>query len=383
MRRIGSVSRFVLVGLMCLFLLVQAAHSAWCADWYATGAVTNKGKRWRIGYCQGGPYINYGATLKAIARGLAQLGWMEEARIADITDPTDTKAIWSAMGRARSNYLEFVQDAFYSADWDESRRAETRTAIIKRLRDKQLDFMIAMGTWAGQDLANDLHSVPVMVASSSDPVKSGISHTAAFSGHDNVHARCDPNRYIQQVRLFHEIVGFHRLGVVYEDSVAGRSYAALSDIQKVAAQRNFKLVTCEAPWSGVTRQVSTQKLIDCHKALAPEIDALFLTVHNGVDPKRMKDILAPLFEYKIPTWSQRGSEEVRQGALLSISRGGFEAVGRYHARIMAEILNGARPGSLYQIFADPKRIAVNLTTAAAIGFKIPRGLIQVADEVYK
>lgn len=50
---------------------------------------------------------------------------------------------------------------------------------------------------------------------------------------------------------------------------------------------------------------------------------------------------------------------------------------------MAKIFNGARPGKLSQIFEDPKRIAINMKTAQAIGFKIPRGLIQVADEVYK
>jgi hypothetical protein len=30
-----------------------------------------------------------------------------------------------------------------------------------------------------------------------------------------------------------------------------------------------------------------------------------------------------------------------------------------------------------------KKIAINLNTAHAIGFKIPRGLMQVADEVYE
>jgi hypothetical protein len=59
------------------------------------------------------------------------------------------------------------------------------------------------------------------------------------------------------------------------------------------------------------------------------------------------------------------------------------AKGMYHAKIMAKIFNGAHPGELDQIFEDPKKIAINLKTAQAIGFKIPRGLMQVADEVYK
>jgi ABC-type uncharacterized transport system substrate-binding protein len=375
--------RILLMGLIGLCVLLHSADVANSADKFQTVPTTNKGKKWRIGYYEGGPYINYPANLRAIAQGLTELGWMEKTDIADMADPADAEGVWLALAKAKSDYLQFVQEAFYSADWDETLRARNRAAAIDRLHDKQLDFMIAMGTWAGQDLANNLHSVPTMVVSSSDPVKSGIIKSAAQSGFNHVHARCDPNRYLRQVRLFHDIIGFKRLGVVYEDSVAGKSYAALADIEKVAAQRGFKLVTCQAAWSGVTRQVSTQKLIDCHKALAPQIDALFLTVHNGVDTDRMDEILAPLIEHKIPTWSQRGPEEVRQGVLLSVVRGGFQAVGKYHAEIMAKIFNGARPGALNQVFEDPKKIAINLKTAEAIGFKIPRGLTLVADEIYK
>ncbi len=371
---------------MALFgfaVLLHSADAVARSDRFQTAASTNKGKKWRIGYYEGGPYANYPANLKAIAAGLAELGWMNKTGIADMQGLTDAKRVWVALSKAKSDYLHFVQEAYYSADWDDTLRAQNRAAAIGQLHDKQLDFMIAMGTWAGQDLANNRHSVPIMVVSSSDPVKSGIIKSDTDSGFDHVHARCDPTRYIRQVRLFHDIFGFRRLGIVYENTAVGQSYAALADIGQVAAERGFELVKCESPWSGVTTRVSTQKLMECHKTLAPQIDALFMTVHKGVDADRMEDILKPLMEHKIPTWSQRGPEEVRHGVLLSIARGGFGPIGRYHAEIMVKILNGARPGDLSQIFEDPKKIAINLKTAAAIGFKPPRGLMRVADEIYK
>lgn len=383
MTRIRPGLIIILIGLSSLAALLHQVEAVERAHRFRTAPITNHGKKWRIGYYEGGPYINYPSNLKAIAHGLAELGWMEENAIAEMQDPTETKAVWMVLAGTKSDYLRFIPEAFYSAGWDETLRAKNKAAVISRLRDKQLDFMVAMGTWAGQDLANNLHSVPIMVVSSSDPVKSGIIKSAARSGFDHVHARCNPNRYIRQIQLFHDIIGFKRLGVVYENTVAGKSYAALSDIQMVAARRGFEVLTCEAPWSGVTSQTCTQKLIDCHKALAPRIDALFLTVHKGVDLDRMDEILKPLIEHNIPTWSQRGSEEVRHGVLLSIARGGFRAVGKYHARIMAKIFNGASPGELNQIFEDPQKIVINLKTAKAIGLKIPKGLMQAADEIYK
>jgi ABC-type uncharacterized transport system substrate-binding protein len=373
----------ILTGIIYLALLPGPLLPCVHAHDYRVTPVTNHGLKWRVGYYEGGPYINYPANLKAIAKGLAQLGWIEAVSLPETQDPSDARAIWQRLTRAKSNYIQFVEDAFYSADWNEKHRAATRKAVMERLRNQQLDFMIAMGTWAGQDLANNRHAVPTMVVSSSDPVGAGLVKSAERSGFDHVHARCDPNRYIRQIRLFHAIVGFKHLGIVYENSVVGRSYAAVSDVRKVAAERGFELVTCEAPWSDISARMCTRNLIHCHEKLAPRIDALFLTVHKGVDLDHMDEILKPLMFYKIPTWSQRGPQEVRHGVLLSIARANFQSIGMYHARIMAKIFNGARPGELSQIFEDPKRIAINMKTAQAIDFKIPRGLLQVADEVYK
>jgi ABC-type uncharacterized transport system substrate-binding protein len=353
------------------------------AETYAVAPITHHGKKWRVGYYEGGPYINYPANLKAIARGLAALGWMQNIAAPEVQSPSDAHGVWQSLARAESDYIEFVEQVFYSADWNQSFRDDNRAAALELLRGKQVDLMIAMGTWAGQDLANNLHSVPIMVVSSSDPVAAGIVKDVERSGFDHVHARCDPNRYPQQLRLFHDIAGFKHLGIVYEDSVVGRSYAALSAVRTVAAERGFSLVTCEAPWSGMSVQMSMRNLIQCHKTMAPRIDALYLTVHQGVDLEYMDEILKPMMAYRIPTWSQRGPQEVRRGVLLSISRGDFQSIGIYHATIMAKIFNGALPGELNQVFEDPKRIAINLKTARRIGFEIPRGLLQVADEVYK
>ena len=372
----------ILTGILFIAML-QLPLCSWALADDRIAPMTNHGKKWRIGYCEGGPFVNYPANLKAIATALAELGWLAQVPTLETKVPSDAGAVWKNLTRARSEYIQFVGDAFYSADWNARLRAENRAAILERLRRRGLDLMIAMGTWAGQDLANNLHSVPIVVVSSSDPVASGIVKSAERSGFDHVHARCAPQRYLHQIRLFHDIVGFRRLGIVYENSVVGRSYAALADIRTVAAERGFELITCEAPWSATSARECRRNLVQCHEKLAPQIDALFLTIHQFVDLEHMDEILKPLMAYKIPTWSQRGPQEVRHGVLLSIARGDFQSIGLYHAKIMAKIFNGAHPGELDQIFEDPKRIAINLKTAQDIGFDIPRGLIQVADEVYK
>jgi len=344
----------------------------------------NHGRKWRIGYYEGGAYVNYPANLRTIVAGLAELGWMAPLNIPDVQDTTASKPVWDDLVRhARSDFLEFVPDGYWSAKWSKEDRQVIKTEIIERLNGRQdIDFMIAMGTWAGQDLSNRDHHTPTMAVSVSDPVRSGMSVSPEDSGIDHFHAKCDPTRYIRQLRLFHRLVRFKKLGVVYENTQEGRTYAAMEDIQTVAGERNFEVITCEAPFSEIDRKGSTDRIIECHEQLAQKVDAVFVTVHRGIDPNRMDELVAPLLQHKIPTWSQRGPQEVKKGVLFSISRGGFRAVGRYHAEVMARIFNGQKPRSINQIFEDPKLIAVNTQTAEKIGFKIPPSILQIADEVY-
>ena len=231
-----------LVGLLSLCALLYSSIAVAGSDTFRTTPTTNYGKKWRIGYYEGGPYVNYPANLKTIALGLIKLGWLADMRFSDAADDTDSKVVWVALSKAKSDYLQFVLHAYSSANWDKKLRARNRKTAIDSLQNRQLDFMIAMGTWAGQDLANKLHSIPTMVVSTSDPVKSGIIKSVKESGFAHVHAKCDPERYIQQIRLFHDIIGFKRLGIVYENSVVGKTYAALTDIEYVAARRGFQLV---------------------------------------------------------------------------------------------------------------------------------------------
>lgn len=378
MFRSRSILAIVVLGSLIIPTIVLAQKSN------SLSPVLNQGKKWRIGYYEGGSYVNYPANLRTLVAGLTELGWMAPINIPKMKDATGSRPVWDILVRnAQSQYIEFVEDGYWSAQWSQDARKRIKEIVIERLNTKKdIDFMIAMGTWAGQDLSNTRHTTPTMAVSVSDPVRAGISATAKDSGIDHFHARCDPTRYIRQLRLFHRLVRFNTLGVVYENTPAGKTYAAMEDIQSVSKERNFEFITCESPISEVERTISTNQVIKCHQALVHKVDALFVTVHPGIDPRRMEELLAPLLAKKIPTWSQRGPREVQKGVLFSISRGGFKAVGRYHAEVMAKVFNGQKPRRINQIFEDPKFIAVNTKTAELIDFKIPNGILRIADEIY-
>jgi ABC-type uncharacterized transport system substrate-binding protein len=280
----------------------------------------------------------------------------------------------------QSDYLEFVADAHWSAEWDNEKRQVIRQQILQQLQNHELDLIMALGTWAGQDLANDLHQVPTMVMSISDAVAAGVVNSATDSGLDHVHARLDSTRYEKQLQLFHHIVKFDRLGVVYEDSMTGRSYAGITRIEKMAERLGFTVKTCHENFHTENAEQAT---IACYEQLAPEVDAFYITYNVGVKVHTLPKLLKPILEYKRPSFSQAGQKEVAYGVLMSMSDANYEEVGLFHASVMAKIFNGAVPRYLSQEFPSPYRLAINLETERSINFVFPPFILTLVDEVYE
>lgn len=340
------------------------------------------GKKWRIAYVDSGDYNEYPRMLRAVVQGLAQLGWLS---IAEIPAGLDSGKLWAFLGaHAQSDYIQFVPDAWWQpAQTDPRQRPIVRQAIATRLAERaDIDLIIAMGTWAGQDMAALGAPIPTVVASASDPVAANIVQSAEDSGLDNLHARVEPQRYQRQLRLFHDIYPFKRLGLVYEDSPEGRIYAGVEAAQEIARTAGFAIVACHTPSNGISQAEAVRGVLACYRRLAPDIDAAYVTVHRGVTPNSIRAVADILSDAAVPSFSMLGSEQVQEGILLSIAQADASYVGRFYARTIARILNGARPRSLNQVWIDPLKLAINVQTARLIGFDPPIEALFSADELF-
>jgi ABC-type uncharacterized transport system substrate-binding protein len=344
----------------------------------------NIDEKWRIGYLEGGQFPDYQIIFFRTLEGLMELGWIKPMELPGDYDP-DHRRMWEWVAdNVKSDYLEFVPDAFYSSGFEAELRGETKQKLLNRLNQKNdIDLMLAMGTWAGQDLANDEHSTPTVVGSTSDPVGSGIVKSPDDSGFDHLHAKVEPDRYVRQVRLFHDIIGFDTLGLVYEDSVEGRTFAAVNEVERVAGERGFELKRCFARNSDVTLEQASSEALECYRELAPQVEAVYITVHRGENLGNLPKLLEPLLSNEVATFAMPGSGFVRHGALLSIAHADFSYVGMFHAQTVARILNGARPRDLEQRWFAPPKIAINLKVAEIIGFNPPFDVLAAADDIFQ
>ena len=164
----------------------------------------------------------------------------------------------------------------------EDKRPGVREDCLQHLRERHVDLILAMGTWAGRDLANDLHSVPTMVMSTTDAVQSGIIKSAEDSGFDHLHARCDPTRHLRQIRLFHDIFRFRTIGVVYNDQDPdGRVLSHLDKLEQIGRERGFAVITCKTPDAMKSLEVALDEYRSCVSTLAPRVETFYLSDLRG------------------------------------------------------------------------------------------------------
>jgi ABC-type uncharacterized transport system substrate-binding protein len=341
-------------------------------------------KPWRVAYYQGGDYKDYYEYLSALTKGLSGLGWIEPLSLPGIPDK-DSRKLWQWLSNnVESQYLEFVADGYYSGGWDHVVRKKVRNSLISRLNHrKDIDMVIAMGTWAGQDLANNLHQVPTVVMSASDPLSAGIIKSLDDSGYDHLFASYDPGFQQQQIQLFHELIGFKKLGVFYENTLSGRSYAGTHLLEQASADLEFAIVTCYTQSDIPEQQQADQSVLECFNKLAQKVDAIFVSSQGGVNAKTIPKLVKIANSYGIPTFSQTGGQEVRYGFLLSLTRVmGMEPEGTFLAENVGKIINGAKPRNLQQSFDGSFSTMMNMKTAERIGLYVNADLIATADKLY-
>lgn len=343
-------------------------------------------KIWRIACVESGPYSEYQKIFEGIALGLVRRHIIQNGNPLIPADSEELKPVWEWMSEnAGGNKIRFVKDAFYTANWDSGKREEIIQKITHRIQTKKdIDLILAFGTWAGQDMKSLDTDIPVLSVSVTNAVESNIISSVHDSGKDNLAATIEPNRYERHIKLFHDIFNFKKLGIVYEDTPSGKNSIALNEIESMAKNLDIELVRCIDTFDIPDTDLASKRVKICHEKLAEQgVDAVYLTLNIGLQAKTLPDVLSPLINAGIPTFSQLGQLDVKHGALLSLSQLNIEEEGIFAANQIEQILQGKKPRELNQIFESLVSFAINLRTANLIGWNPPFELLVAIDEFYQ
>jgi len=328
----------VLTALMMAFLLLQPVGA----------------EPYRAGYMEGGSYWLFSESMEAVKQSLKAKGYGEK--------------------------IVFPEDARFSPGWDREDLLENRAVALMERED--LDLIVSAGTDATRALlAANNGKAPIIGMAISDPVDAGFVDSLEDSGVDNFTVRLDPDRYRRMIEMFHQVVEFERLGLIYPDTASGRQYTNLREAEAVARARGFELLTYD--------RITTESAEDCLEGLRHLVeqgmDAFFIPSLLGFDWENSD--VEMLFNYLndkgVPTFARNGSRDVQAGALMGFSTVDFSRRGDFISNSIIHILAGEKPRNLNMVDRGTPKISFNLQAANTIGFNPPFDLLAATDELYQ
>jgi putative ABC transport system substrate-binding protein len=295
------------------------------------------GKVYRIGVLEMTPVALNAANLEAFRQGLRELGYVE-----------------------RQNYAI------------EYRSADGRPERFPDLARLKVDLIVTRGTPAALAAKNATRTIPIVMATSGDPVGTGAVSGLARPG-GNVTGLSTLNREVFGKRfglLREAIPGMARLAVVEN----------LSNTTFVTQRRQIEVAARSLGFQPQFLDVRTPEDLGraFDTAIKQRADAVFVgpDTLTQTNVGRIVDLSA---KHRLPSiYSSR--EFVEAGGLMAYGVSYPEQY-RRAATYIDKIFKGAKPGDLPVEQPTKFEFVINLKTAKALGLTIPQSLLQRADQV--
>ena len=256
----------------------------------------------------------------------------------------------------------------------EYRYAHGQTARLEdlaaELARSRVDILTGMGGDIAAALKKATNTIPIVVAMSTDPVRSHLA--ASFSrpgGNLTGVSFLFDELAAKRVELFREILpNDSRLAVVWDPSHVDNDF---TEIRTAAQRHNIKLQTLE-----LRRPADLDAAI---QAAAQGRAATLIVVPGRLTAFLSKRIIDAAMERRIPIISG-WREFAERGAVLTYGPNRVESAKRL-AFYIDRIVKGAKPSDLP--IEQPTRfeLVINLKTAKALGLTIPPSLLLRADQV--
>ncbi len=353
--RFKSNLRVFILSFLFLVLISGPSTTGSRADDSTSGV--SKEKTFRVGYIEKGYFWAFPEIINAIKNSLAMVGW--------------------------SDRVVFPEEIHFSPGWEDMDNQMLMEKAERLMNDETIDLIIAAGTPAtAAVLEVNNGETPIVSIGVSDPIRSGFVESETDSGIDNYTVRLSPGRYRRMFSIFHEMIGFQKLGLIFYDTEDGRNFSSVDDALEVARRRGFEVLT----YAKINPSDTEKGCLEGLKQLVDRgMDAFFQPAVNCFDWTKsdVKILLEFLTEHKIPTFARDGTKYVKAGALMGVSSIDFSPRGDFIAKNLIYIFQGAKPRSLPMVDKTYPKVSVNLETARRLGIDFPIEFLASCDELFK
>ncbi len=251
-------------------------------------------------------------------------------------------------------------------------RNERFSNLASELVRLNVNIIVTWGTPATLAANQATTTIPIVMASAGDPVRSGLVSSLAHPGGN-----------VTGLTVLGPGVAAKRLELLKQAVPNMSRVALLWNPANPDQESSFKEVQAGAHAMGVTLlSVEARSGEELEQALATmkhnRPSALVMTA-DSVHQRYIGRIVAFTLETRLPAMYQL-KEAVDHGGLMSYGAS-LPNLGRRAATYIDKILKGAKPGGLPVEQPTKFELVINLKTAKALGLTIPPSLLQRADQV--
>jgi putative ABC transport system substrate-binding protein len=287
--------------------------------------------------------------------------------------PEDSKHLVAAFrqGLSEAGFVE-GQNVVIEYRWGLG-QYDRMPALAADLVNRQVAVLVGVGGDVSALAAKRATStIPIVFGTGSDPIKAGMVESLArpggnATGYSLLTNQMEPKR----LNMLHDLVpGAAVIGVLLNPNFPPAA-RQLQDLEEAARTIGQKLFVSKAS-NDVALNAAFTSLVQ------QRVEALLVAADPYFDTRR-DEIIAFANQNRLPAIYQF-REYAIAGGLISYGPSItdlYRQAGIYAGRI----LKGAKPADLPVVQPTTFDFVINLKTAKAIGFTVPQGLVNAADEV--
>jgi len=279
---------------------------------------------------------------------------------------------WTAAFVQRLRDLDRIEGRTIKIEyrWGEGREERFAEIAAEFVRLK-VDIIVTAGTLAVVAAKQATTVIPIVFAAAGDPVETGLVVSLARPG-GNVTGLSSQTADLAAKRLeiLREVVpGLRRLAILTN---VGNRLAVLEmrEVQAAASTLRLEVVTLEIQRG--------EDIPPVFEALKGRADALYVCLDALLLTNRIR-INTLALTARLPMMTA-GRDSVEVGGLVSYGPN-FPELWRRAGDYVDKVLRGAKPADIPVEQPTKFDLAINLTTAKALGLEVPPTLLARADEV--
>ena len=268
--------------------------------------------------------------------------------------------------------LGYVEGKNLVIEWrfeERSERLPDRAAELVRLN---VDVIVSGSSQAIRALQEATNTIPIVMATSGDPIGSGfVKSLARPGGNITGLSNLTSDIGIKQLELLLSMVPALSRVAVLVNPVNPSLEAFLKNVQSAGQAGGVTVLTLEARTSQEVENAFIMIAQGNARAVIVPTDALFIQNYHTIAQLAAKN--------RLPSVSQI-RQYAEAGGLLSYGPNLAEQF-RRAASYVDKIFKGAKPSDLPVEQSSTFELLINSRTAKALGLTIPQSLLQRADEV--